>query len=245
MDRQKQWVLLTGLLAVLILVGGWIMLISPTRTEAAELREQTAAQLSANALKTSELEVLEQQARELPDKAAQLARVTAKIPDNPALPLLIRALTAASDSAGVELVSITPGPPVAAPAAPVAAVPAPAPGAAVPPPAPADAATGAAPAPLTPAVGALATVPVVLQVVGGYFETAQFLALLEDLPRALKVSNLTVAPGTSPTAEQVAGSSIADGRSLASTITGTVFLVAAAPAPVAPPVAAPVPAPTT
>ena len=55
---------------------------------------------------------------------AKLAAVAAKIPDNPALPNLIRALTTASKSTGVELVTLTPGTPTAA------AVPAAAPGAA-------------------------------------------------------------------------------------------------------------------
>lgn len=237
MDKLKQWVVLTALAAVLLLAAGWVLLISPSRDEAAELREQVSAQVSANAVLQAELQVLEQQARELPDKAAELARVTAKIPDDPSMPLLIRAVTAASKAAGVQLVSLTPGPPVAAPAAvpgaPAAAAPAPAP-----------AGSPAATDPVAPAVGAvggLATVPVTLQVVGGYFETAKLLTLLEDLPRALKVQDLTLSPGSGPAGAQAAGASLAEGRSLASTITGSVFLVAAAPA--APPVAAA--APTT
>jgi hypothetical protein len=62
-------------------------------------------------------------------------------------------------------------------------------------------------------------------VVGGYFEVSQFLAELEQLPRALRVTGLTVAPGASPTAGTSAPAGAAtDGRSLTTTITGSVYL---------------------
>lgn len=238
MDKVKQYVLLTVLGAVVIMAAGWFLLISPKKTEATELQEQAASQVSANAVLSTQLEVLKAQAKDLPKKQAELARVAAKIPDNPSLPALIRALTAASTKAGVEFVSVTPGPPAAvvaaAPAAPVA---------------PADPAAAAAPAPAAAApaapaggvAGTLAGIPVSLNVVGDYFEIEQFIAELENLPRALRVSNLTLAPGASPTAGQDAATSTEDGRTLTSTITGSVFMAAGRPA--ATPVVAPVAAP--
>jgi hypothetical protein len=140
--------------------------------------------------------VLKAQAKDLPKKQADLARVATKIPDNPAMPSLIRALTSAATSAGVELVSVTPGAPAAVEA------PSPSPGragAAAEGPAPdprgpaAPAARRSCPAPRLPArrrmprAGALATSRE-HQRVGGYFEVSQFLAELESLPRALRVT---------------------------------------------------------
>jgi len=234
MDKLKQYVTLTVLGALMILAAGWFLLVSPKKGEAADLQDQAAQQVSANSVLETQLQVLRAQAKELPKKQAELARVAAKIPDNPSLPTLIRAITAASTSAGVEFVSVTPGPPAATvAAAPVAPV------------APADPAAAAAPG-TVPAVapaadgsaGTLASIPVALNVIGDYFEIEQFIANLENLPRALRVSNLTLAPGASPTAGQSAPTSTEDGRTLTSTITGSVFMAAGRP--VATPVVAPV-----
>lgn len=232
MDKMKQWVALTVLAALAVAAGGWFLLVSPKRGEAAELRAQTATQEATNATLRTELQVLQAQAKELPKKQADLARVAAKIPEHPALPALIRALTAASTSAGVEFVSLTPG----APAPVVVAAPtpvAPPPGAA----APATPATPAAPAAAAPAPagGTLTAIPVTIAVVGDFFQVEQFVAGLESLPRALRVTDVAVTPGASPTAQQAAGAAL-DGRSLTSTITGQVFLTAGA-APVTPVVA--------
>ena len=201
MDKLKQYVTLTVLGALVILAAGWFLLVSPKKGEATDLQEQAAQQVSANSVLQTQLQVLRAQAKELPKKQAELARVAAKIPDNPSLPALIRAITAASTSAGVEFVSVTPGPPAAtvaaAPVAPADPAAAPGPAAAV---APAAAAGGSA--------GTLTSIPVALNVVGDYFEIEQFIANLENLPRALRVSNLTLAPGASPTAGQSAPSSV-------------------------------------
>ena len=235
MDKVKQWVALTVVGALALATAGWFLAISPKRSEAADLRAQTATQVSTNQTLAVELEVLKAKAQELPKKQADLAKVAAKIPTNPALPALVRALTAASTTAGVELVSVTPGAPTAqAPVAAAAAAPAasgaPAPAPAAPAPA-APAAPGAAPAPAS-AAGTLALIPITISVVGDYYEVEQFVANLEQLPRALKVMNLAVTPGTSPTAGKTASATSAeDGRSLTTTITGSVFMATgAAPA---------------
>lgn len=229
MDKLKQWVALTLVGCLGIMAVGWFLLVSPKRTEAAEVREQAVSQEATNAGLRTKLDVLKAQAKDLPKKQADLARVAAKIPDNPGLPSLIRALTAASTTAGVELVSVVPKPPVAGAATTaVAAAPAaPAPAAAPP--------VAGAPAAAPPSAGSLASIPLDINVVGGYFEVAQFVAALENLPRALRVTNLKIAPGVSPTDKDK--TSTADGRSLTTTITGSVYMAANRPA--ATPVVAP------
>ena len=238
MDKLKQYVTLTVLGAVVILAAGWFLLISPKKGEATELQTQATEKVAANSVVETQLQVLRAQAKQLPKKQAELARVAAKIPDNPSLPALIRAITAASTSAGVDFVSVAPGPPAALVAAvggaPVVA--AAVPGAPVEAPA-----APAAPASAATAAGTLATIPLTLNVVGDYFEIEQFLASLENLPRALRVGNLTLAPGASLAAGRTAPGSTEDGRTLTSTITGSVFMAAGRP--VATPVVAPVAAP--
>ena len=228
MDKLKQWVTLTVLGSVVILAIGWLLLVSPKKGEAADLHEQATTQVVANATLETQLQVLRAQAKELPKKQAELAQVAAKIPDNPSLPSLIRALTAASTSAGVDFVSVTPGPPaaVAAPAAVAGAAAQPQAAAAATAQTTPTAATAAA---ATGAAGTLATIPVALNVVGDYFAVAQFISNLENLPRALRITALTLAPGISPSAAQDTGASTEQGRSLTTTITGTVFVATGLP----------------
>lgn len=239
MDKLKKWITLTVLGVVVIAAAGWFLLISPQREAAAVTNEQIAVQRTNNQALATELEVLKAKAEELPEKRAALDAVTAKIPTGADLPALVRALTAAAASSGVDLVSVTPGAPaLAAPQAPVAA---PAPAAAAPAPQPATppaATAGGAPAVPDAAgvAGTLATIPLSIDVVGDYFGVAQFLSELEDLPRALRITNLTLAPGTSPATPDALPSS-AGSPSLTTTITGSVFM-ATGPAAAAPPVVA-------
>ena len=237
MEKLQQWVALTVAGSLALLAAGWFLVISPKKDEATELRTQTAAQVSANAMLETQLQVLRAQAKDLPSKQAELAQVAAKIPDNPSLPALIRALTAASTSAGIDFVSVTPGAPAAvvvAPAAPTAPESATAQTTPTAPAGPVAVGPAAGPA------GTLATIPVALNVVGDYFDIAQFVAEVENLPRALRVMDLTMAPGVSPTAPKDSKSTPEDGRSLTTTINGTVFMAVNRPvatAVVAPPAA--------
>ena len=214
METLKQWIALSVLAALAVVAGGWFLVISPKRSEAAEVRTQVAGQLSSNDVLATQIEVLKAKSRDLPAEQARLARVAAKIPENPGLPNYVRSLLDASAATGVELVSITPGQPVLA-AAPAAAAPAD-------PNAPAPAAAPAAPA--AGAAGQLATIPVSINVVGGFFEVTQFMVQLEQLPRAMRVNNLTMTPGTAPTGGTVDAAELASGDSLTSTISGTIYM---------------------
>ena len=238
MDKLKQWVVFTALGVVAVVAGSWFLLVSPKHADAAATRDEVAAQQTANEALEVELKVLEDKAAELPAKRAALEAVTAKIPTGSDLPALVRALTAAADAADVQLVSVTPGAP-AAPAAQAPVAPAPAPAAgATPAPAPAPVAPPAPVDPAAPAVaGALQAIPLAIEVAGGYFDIELFLGQLEDLPRAVRVTALTVAPGTSAAMDSDALSNVG-GPVLRASITGSVFMAtgpaAAAPVPSSP-----------
>lgn len=208
MDKQKQWVVLAVVGCLAVLAAGWFLLVSPKHAEAADLREQTVGQQQANAAARTKLAVLKAQAKDLPAEQAKIAAVAAKIPDNPALPALIRALDGASAESGVELLSIAPG--TAAPVGPAVA--------------------GAVPGVLAPGLN---SIPVSLQVAGGFFEVQQFVSGLEALPRALRVTNLVLATGkdpVKPAGSDAPGDGTADdGRALLATVNAQVYLSGAAP----------------
>ena len=61
MNSTRTWTLGTAVVAVLLLVAGWFLLVSPQRSAAADLRDQVTAQQAANdaiALKTKQLQAL-------------------------------------------------------------------------------------------------------------------------------------------------------------------------------------------
>lgn len=218
MDQLKKWVTLSVALSVLVLAAGWFLAVSPKRSEAAELRVQAEQQVSANSSLETQLQVLKAQAKDLPKEQAKLAAVAAKIPADPALPSLVRALLEASERSGVELVSVAPGAPEVVAAAVPAPVEAPVEGQTTPDPAaPVDPA--AAPVSLA---GQLANISLAINVVGDYFELQQFVAALEGLPRALRVQDLAITPGASPSDQS--STSTEDGRSLSAQLTGFVFM---------------------
>ena len=236
MDKLKQWVALTVVGVLAIGAAGWFLLVAPKRSEAAEVRTQTAAKISANSALQTQIAMLKAQAKQLPQQQAKLAAVAAKIPDTPALPGLIRALTDAADESGVELISLAPSVPavVAAPVKP-AAVTAPAAGTPV--------STGAAATtpttPVAPAglAGTLQSISLAVNVVGGYFQVEQFLDRVENLTRAMKVTSVTMAPGANPV-KPAAGQATADsGRVLNTTLTGLVYMATGRPTTAAPAVA--------
>lgn len=224
MTKLRQWSVLTGVLVVAVLAAGWFLLISPKRAEAADLRQQAADQQQATRVLKNKLAVLQEQAKELPKKQAELAAVTAKLPSDPAQPALLRALAAAADAAGVDLVSVTPSAltAVTTPAATTSTAP--------------STSTSDAPSVTTPTTaggttsgGTLMAMPVALTVFGGYFEMEQYVAALEDLPRAFRVTGLTLTPGASPVQTGAApGSMTDDGQHLTAAITGNVFVAVGA-----------------
>jgi Tfp pilus assembly protein PilO len=232
-SKMKQWVALTVVGVLAVLAAGWFLLVSPKRSEASQVRAEVTSQESTNSGLQTQLAMLKAQAKTLPQQQARLAMVAAKIPDNPALPSLIRSLSTAADDAGVELVSLAPGTPapvVAAAAAPAAGATG-AGGATAPRPAGA-APAGSAPttlagaAPTTASAGVLTSIPLVINVVGGYFQIEQFFDKLEELTRAAKVTAFTMTPSTNPLKPQSTGaaSSAETGKILTANVTANVYM---------------------
>jgi Tfp pilus assembly protein PilO len=182
MDKMRQWTLLTVVGIVAVLGAGWFLAVSPQRHHAADLRNQAATQLTANQQLQSRVAQLEAQKKGLPAQQRRLNQIAAKIPDNPALPALIRQLSSAANSAGVDLVSLSPAEPVAT--SPT--------GAAV-------TSTTTAPGTVPAATSNVLQIPVAIVVQGSYYNIENFFDAVEKLPRAILVPGwqLSLATGTS------------------------------------------------
>ena len=77
MDKVKQWIAVAVVMALGLLAGGWTLLVAPAHGETALLEEQAVVQEATNAQLATALEVLQERARSLPDKQAELAEVAA------------------------------------------------------------------------------------------------------------------------------------------------------------------------
>jgi Tfp pilus assembly protein PilO len=223
MTATRKWSALAVLLVAAILAASWFLLIGPKRSDAAGLRSQAVEQDAANERLVQQLEVLKAQAADLPKQEAFLAQIRRQLPDNPALPALIRNLTTAANKSGVDLTSLAPALPVAM-VAPVIAAPTAVATTTAGPAADEGTATGPVVA-AAPAAPVLYQVPITVKTTGSYFETEQFINRLEGLKRSFLVTGFTL---TSTEATAADGSSLPGGLDLQ--IQGRVFLSPAAAA---------------
>lgn len=212
MTKMRQWSLLTGLAILVILIAGWMLVVKPQHATANNIQSQATSVQQHNSLLANQVASLRARSKDLPAQQAKLAAISVKIPDNPALPGLIRSLTSAATGAGVDLVTI-------APATPIAVTPA------------VGGATGAVAAGPTSAAAAqrsaaaqpLTEIPVTLTVQGTYFTVEQFFFNLENLQRALRVTQFSLSPGGAKvsSASSPGGSAV---EQLTGTITAQVYM---------------------
>jgi type IV pilus assembly protein PilO len=169
MSNTRPWILGASALSVLLAVAGWFLLISPERSKAADLHAQRVAQVQKNDQLRLQIAQLQAAYKTLPAKQAELAVIKRQLPNNPALPTLVRSLTSIAAASGAGLTSVAPGAPAAATAAGSGA---------------------AAPAAVTPG---LMVVPVTIVVDGSYAENELFLQKLQNaVTRAFLVQKVSV-----------------------------------------------------
>jgi Tfp pilus assembly protein PilO len=71
----------------------------------------------------------------------------------------------------------------------------------------------------------LTSIPLTINVVGGYFQIEQFFDKLEELARAAKVTAFTMTPSTNPLKPQAAASNLAEtGKVLSANVTANVYM---------------------
>jgi Tfp pilus assembly protein PilO len=185
MTKSKQWIAGAAALMVLVLAAGFLLLVQPKRSEAADLREQAAAQEATRASLERKLQELVAQQKGLPQAQAELAKLQKQIPPGPQLPSIVRALSEAADVNGVTIVTLSPSVPVDVQTTGGAQTLTPSPtGAAASP-------TGAA---ATPAGTVLQRIPLNIEATGTYAELTRFLSGIESLQRPFLVEGVEVKP---------------------------------------------------
>jgi Tfp pilus assembly protein PilO len=165
MSKAKLWIGLSAFAVVLILVGGWFALVEPKRADAADLRTQTESTEQQIVGLQARLRDLEEKKANLPAQTAELATISKKLPADPSLPPMIRALTGAARTAGVTLKSISPSTPAALPTV----------------------GKGAAPE--------ISVIAVTLVTEGDYFATERLVSALEQLERGFLVKGFGLSGG--------------------------------------------------
>ncbi|MGH8880359.1 MAG: type 4a pilus biogenesis protein PilO [Stackebrandtia sp.] len=215
MTMTRKWSLLAAVVVIAILAAGWFLAVAPKRADAQAVRGKVTKQEVANQQLQQQIQALKAQALDLPKQRARIAAIRKQVPDNPALPRLIRDLSGSASKAGLSLDSLAPATPVAV-VAPTVGGSAPAPAAS---PAASAPAKGTTPA-TSPAApeSALYYVPVTLTASGEFAEVEQFVNKIEGLKRAFLVTGLQIGAGSEESA--------ADGANpgLEMTLTGRIYL---------------------
>ena len=174
--KNSRWIAGTCAACVAVTAASWFLLISPRRSHAAQLRDQTQSVASANDTLRLQIAQLKAQFADLPKQKAELVTVQQQLPPNAAMPTLVRSLNGIADSTGVNLDSVTPGTAVYASAS--------------------GSATGAAGTPGasgSAAAGSLIALPVSVAVTGDYFAATLFMKQLQTkMRRAFLVTGITV-----------------------------------------------------
>jgi type IV pilus assembly protein PilO len=216
--KMARWSSLTALLCVALLGIAWVLLISPRRAEAADIRSQAESTRAQNETLQLKVAQLKAQFAELPKSRAELNQIYRQMPFDAAMPELVRSIDAAASSSGVSLQSLTPSvaAEVGAPAQPT--VPNPTAGA--------DSGAGAQAAAQPAAAGAEAgkaasggprvvAIPVSIVTRGDYFQSVLFLKKLQtEMQRAFAVTNLQMAVSAASSSSQ---------SGVTMTVTGKVF----------------------
>jgi type IV pilus assembly protein PilO len=186
---------------ILMSIAGWLLLIGPQRSEAAELRDAAAEQHSTNATLQLRLDELVAKSADLPALQARLAAVRSRLPAQAQLPELIRTLTSSASSAGLNLTSFAPSTLELLTAVPNA---------------PAIGAPAVVPEPAAVGAEQLYAINVAMTLTGSYAGVSSYVNQLEELTRAFQVTSFTLAEDTSDGARK---------GSILLTVQGRVFVL--------------------
>ena len=212
--KKSTWIGATVFVALVLMAAAWFAGVSPTMSQAADLRDQTAKVTSSNEVLSAKITKLATEFKSLPDYQKQLTALRTQVPTTAQLSDYLRALDAIATAHSVVLTTITPSPaqafvagvgtapkPVPTPTttASAGAMPSPTTGT--------GSATGGTAAPAAAASSAVpagfAAIPVSLTVVGTYANTLAFLSDLQTAtPRLFLVAGFT---GTSQQKAVAAG----------------------------------------
>jgi len=107
--RTARWSAVTGLVCVVVLVATWFVLVSPRRSQAADLGEQRTSAEATNVSLEAEIAELQRQYAKLPELREELKVIRAQLPPAADVPRLVRSLSDLAADSGVVIESIVPG----------------------------------------------------------------------------------------------------------------------------------------
>jgi Tfp pilus assembly protein PilO len=184
--RTTRWTVGTAALCLLLLVATWLLLVSPRRSQAADLTDQTVAGQRSNQQLQTRIEELKAQYANLGGYRQELVALLRQLPPTAAMPQLVRDLNTLATATGVTMESVTPssGRSLAVDGASGAGSGSAASG---------SAASGSAGSRSSAPAGVV-EIPVAIVVHGDYFQAVAFLQKLQTaLGRALLISGVQVA----------------------------------------------------
>jgi Tfp pilus assembly protein PilO len=182
MSKTRQWATITAVVVLVILAGGYLLLVKSEKSKVADLKTQTESQLQQNQILLTQISSLQSLQKQLPAQQQALSKFSTLIPDSADEPTLVRQLSSAARGAGVDLKSIAPsgGTAVSTTAAP------------------APEALGAPSASVGAASLKLYSMTLSLSVSGSYANVESFFQSLERMPRAILVGNFSLSPSSDP-----------------------------------------------
>ena len=174
----QKWYAGAAAASLVVLAGGWFLLVSPQKASADEIVTQTASVNSANATTEMQIAALKAEFAQLPQLQSQVALIRQHIPQTPNEPTLIRTLTKAASAAGVHLVSTT----FQAPAVMQAGT-----------------ASSAAAGNQFAVAGQMSQISMTINISGNFADTRLFLNSLESMQRVVLVTGVDITRGTTST----------------------------------------------
>jgi Tfp pilus assembly protein PilO len=113
-SKARTWLAGGAAAMLLVLAAGYVLLVSPKKSQTRDVRTQQTAVLADNARLQAQINQLLAQKKEITAKQIRLAEIGKRIPGDAQLPATIRRLTQAARTAAVDMVSFTPGTPTPA-----------------------------------------------------------------------------------------------------------------------------------
>ena len=105
---RRATIAIAAVAGLAVLIGGWFLLIQPTRSSIAKTKSETATQEQSNQSAQLELQSMRSIAKNLPAEQAELAALQEKVPNEVELPSILRSMQALAKTSGVTLLTIAP-----------------------------------------------------------------------------------------------------------------------------------------
>lgn len=107
--RGKEIYIITGIVAVVLIVAWYFLLFSPTKQKLSDLDDQVTSAQSALNMAQQEVARLESYKKSAPQSRAEIVRLGKMLPESEGMPGLIIELTKTAEASGVMLVGINRG----------------------------------------------------------------------------------------------------------------------------------------